>query len=507
MRMRLWRDPSAEFPGAAAPRAIAAISQALATRAPLAVLGALVLASTAPVNAQDDLSTLRKQLAEQRALIQAQQQQLERQAQELERMSQRLESVAAGKGVASGAPPVASARESPSQVTTASGGTVEPQRDGVGDLNSAAVSAGDFPGAIRLPGKEDVSLAIGGLVKTVAIVDSKAETMGADFLPSTLGTKSPDKDGAFSIDSTLTRVFLDGRAASRDGGQLRGYVEADLNSANDGSLGVKLRHAYGSWKNSYGTLLAGQTWSTFMDTKILPEGLTEPTVSGAIFVRQPEVRWTQPLDASFILHAAIEDPNSSDIFDSSSTPRLGRTKLPDAILGLEYVAGNRGHLRLNAIARDLEVDLPDGSSDSQAAWGFALSGGLNVLQGDRWVFSGTYGRGLGRYLLGIPSTAGSVLDPVTKEIALRDNWGTLTTYKRQWNQSLRSSFMAGYARSRPLEWQPSDTFQSSFYAAANLMWQVLPYLTLGVEYAYGERTLKDGSSLNNNRVGVGFQFF
>lgn len=476
-------------------------------RSLLVMLGALAAAFAPPANAEDDLSTLRKQLVEQRALIQAQQQQLERQAQELERLSQRLEGMAAAKGDAPRPPTVAAAQGAPPAPAPSSKLAVDSApRDDVGDLNSAAVSAGDFPGAIRLPGK-DVSLAIGGLVKTVAIADSKAETMGADFLPATLGTKSPDKDGAFSIDSTLTRVFLDGRAASRDGGQLRGYVEADLNNANDGSLGVKLRHAYGSWKNRYGTLLAGHTWSTFMDTKILPEGLTEPTVSGAIFVRQPEVRWSQPLDASFTLHAAIEDPNSSDIFDSSSTPRLGRTKLPDAILGLEYVAGNRGHLRLNAIARDLEVNLPDGSSDSQAAWGFALTGSLNVLEGDRWVFGAAYGQGLGRYLLGIPSTAGSVLDPVTKEIALRDNWGALTAYKHQWTQSLRSTAMVGYARARPLDWMPGDTFESSTYAAANLMWQVLPYLTLGVEYAYGQRALKDGSTLDNHRIGLGFQFY
>ena len=42
-------------------------------------------------------------------------------------------------------------------------------RDAVGDLNAPSVKAGDFPGAIQLPGDEGISLAIGGFVKTAAI--------------------------------------------------------------------------------------------------------------------------------------------------------------------------------------------------------------------------------------------------------------------------------------------------------------------------------------------------
>jgi DcaP outer membrane protein len=267
-----------------------------------------------------------------------------------------------------------------------------------------------------------------------------------------------------------------------------------------------MRHAYGSWKNSRGTLLAGQTWSTMMDVKILPEGLTEPTLSGAIFVRQPQVRWSQPLSESFLLHAAIEDPSSSDIFDSTATPELGNTRLPDGILGLEYVNKGGGHLRLNGILRDLEVDFPTGT-DNEVAWGLALTGHLEFLERDNLRAGFTYGQGLGRYLLGIQSTSGSVIDPVRSELALRDNWGGFAAYQHHWTEGLRSNFMAGYAKAKPYNWQLGNTFESSSYAAANLMWQVLPYLTMGAEYAYGQRENKDGSDLDNHRVAVGFQFY
>ena len=66
---------------------------------------------------------------------------------------------------------------------------------------------------------------------------------------------------------------------------------------------------------------------------------------------------------------------------------------------------------------------------------------------------------------------------------------------------------AGYARSKPLSWQSGDTFESSTYASANLMWEVLPYLTFGVEYAYGQRENKDNSDVDNHRMSIGIQYY
>jgi hypothetical protein len=67
--------------------------------------------------------------------------------------------------------------------------------------------------------------------------------------------------------------------------------------------------------------------------------------------------------------------------------------------------------------------------------------------------------------------------------------------------------MAGYARSDPLGWQVDSTLKSSSYAAANLMWQVLPYLTLGAEYSYGERDNKNGPGIDNHRIMLGVQVY
>jgi len=260
------------------------------------------------------------------------------------------------------------------------------------------------------------------------------------------------------------------------------------------------------WKYENFSLVAGHTWSTLMDLKIIPEGLTEPTVSGVIFMRQPQVRVSQAFESGLALHAALEDPNSDDVFDSSSNQEKNITNIPDLVAGVEYGKKDVGHLRLNGILRDIEVRMPQGGKETNHAWGLALSGHLKLLERDVWRFNGVYGKGLGRYLLGIQSAAGSAIDANDNDFELRDNWGVMTAYEHHWNDSFRSSALAGYARSKPLGWQPGDTFESSIYASANLMWEVLPYLTFGVEYAYGQRENKDDSDLDNHRLSLGLQF-
>jgi len=473
----------------------------------IALGGLIALLTLAPNGLQaqsDDTETMRQQLEEQRKLIQQQQQQINQQSQALDQLEQRLNEMS-GKPTASTSADTNLTHLAKVEAPEPAPRAGEPvSRDDVGDMNREAIRAGDFPGSFRIPGTGNVSLSIGGFIKTVAIADSDAEAMGADFLPATLGTKRPDQDGAFSLDATITRLHLDGRAPT-DNGALRGYVEADLNNSNDGTLGLKLRHAYGTWTRGNGTLTVGHTWSTLMDLKILPEGVTEPTVSGPIFMRQPQIRWSQRLGEEWTLHAAIEDPSSSDVF--SDQPMLGQTSAPDGILGIEFDQPNVGHLRLNGILRSIEVDLPGGGDDSELGWGLALSGHVNVFDKDRLRFSGVYGQGLGRYLLGIQSTDGSAINPANNQLDLRDNWGVQASYEHHWSPKWRSNAMFGYANSDPLGWQTGGTLKSSTYTAANLMWQVLPYLTVGFEYSYGRRDNNGDPDLDNHRVMFGVQVY
>ena len=465
----------------------------------IVTFGFLLVLSSPQAAAQDEAAELRDEVNELRAIIEQQRQQLDRQSEALQQLGSRLEDVEANsaadvpKNSDAGAPAAAKADRAGRDF-----------RDSVGDLNSDAVKAGDFAGAIRLPNTRDVQLAIGGFIKTAALWDSNAENIGVDFLPALLERRD-NQDGNFALDSTLTRWFFDARAPSPGDGQLRGYMEWDLNGKNDGELDVKTRLAYGSWSTSAGTLTVGQNWSTFMDLKLLPEGLTEPTVSGAIFVRQSQIQWSAPLGAKWTYHVAIEDSSSND-FDSDIPDIDRNTELPDVVAGIEY-NDSQWHWRLNGIGRKLQLDIPDGPDESATGWGLSTSVRYNFSEGDWLGASASYGEGLGRYLLGIRSTAGGAIEGPDSDLELRDNWGAFVNYFHKWSGTMRSSVTLGHARSDALDFQPDMTFESTSYGAVNYLWSPLPYLTLGVEYQYGKLEYVNGDDLDNSRISFALQIY
>jgi hypothetical protein len=452
----------------------------------------------------DDLAAITERLEQQQQLIEQQQQALAELQQQLADLKR-----------AQGSPPVP---VSETQAIQASAGrqplakverhpALEVERDKVGDLNPSVLKTGSFPGSIFISGsKGDSSLAIGGFIKSVVLYDTKEEQQGADMLPSSFGARSLSDEGGIAVDSTISRFYLDGRSES-DKGNVRGYFEWDLNKANNGQNELKVRHAFGSWAIDTGTLTAGQTWSTFMDLKVIPEGLTEPTVSGPIFVRQGQIRWSQSLTDNLSYDVALEDPNSNDVFTDAPSPN--NATMPDRIAALELAEPGVGHLRLGLLARQLEVapDAVNAEYEKANGWGAALSGHLDVLGTDKLMLSAAYGKGIGRYLLGIDPQAAGSFSPDSNQIELQDSWGLMSAYSHAWNDTWRSNVMFGHAETDAPEWALGSSFKATDYAAVNLMWQALPYLTIGAEYGYGVREDVSGQQRNNQRIGLGFQFF
>lgn len=458
---------------------------------------AFLLALPAGAAMADELGELRRQLETQRELVRQQQVMIER-------LSARLDELAGAQAPQSPpapTPPAPTAKPAPAM--TAMQQRMTRERDPIGDMNAPGVQAGAFEGSIVIPGPARTTLAIGGFIKTLAIYDTDAEGQGAVFVPAFLGTGRDDEDGGSSLDATLSRINFDLRAPSPFG-DVRGYLEIDANGRNDGDADLRLRHAYGSWASGAGTLTAGQTWSTFMDLKALPEGLSEPAVSGIAFQRQPLGRWTMGLAEGAVVEAAIEDPNSADVLDLDERPT--RSPYPDVIAAVEYGRPGVGHLRLGGIARWLELDGNDARGSTERGYGLTLGGHLDSVGEDRIIAGSTYGRGLGRYLVGLDSTASGAADP-GGNLELRTTYGGYLGYQRRWTEALRSSFAVGYARAEPRPFQPGDTFDNTRYALANLLWAVVPYLTLGLEYDYGVREDEDGSGRDDHRVMLGVQVF
>lgn len=374
----------------------------------------------------------------------------------------------------------------------------EPIRDSVGDLNAGTIRAGEFAGAILIPGPGGVSFGIGGFIKSLAIHDTAAEGREAVFLPALLGAVGRDDvDGNTTLSAELSRLNFDARAKVGDG-RVRGYVEF----AFSGDL-FKWRHGFLTWSGGWGEVLAGKSWSSFMDLQTLPDGLGEPTVSGAIFSRQAQFRYTRSVTKGLKWAVAIEDSASNDVL--APAPVITRTGWPDFVSTLT-LNGKSAHLQAGGLLRSIEFDPDALSGDSATGWGLHLSGHVNLGSKTKLYGAYAYGEGLGRYLLGITPTAGAFIDPDTSAVILRQNQGGFAGIRHAWSGRCRSSLAWSYAKAETDERQPDGAFESSAFALANLLCKANRFLTIGVEYNYGKRTNRVGG-LDNNRFMFGMQLF
>jgi hypothetical protein len=258
------------------------------------------------------------------------------------------------------------------------------------------------------------------------------------------------------------------------------------------------------WNGPWGEVLSGKTWSTFMDLQTLPDGLGEPTVSGAIFSRQAQFRYSRAVTPLVKWAVAIEDSSSNDVV--AAEPILTRTPYPDLIFTVS-VGKPVAHVQLGGLLRQITFDPNQGHGDSGTGWGLHLSGHVNLSPRDKVYGAFVFGDGIGRYLLGISPGAGAFIDIDTGEVLPRENSGGFAGVRHVWNSRCRSSLAWSYAEAETDSRQPPNVFKSSSFTLANVLCSANQFLTIGLEYDYGTRTNRDASRLENHRLMFGMQLF
>jgi hypothetical protein len=122
-------------------------------------------------------------------------------------------------------------------------------------------------------------------------------------------------------------------------GDINTYLEFDLYGSTD-AYTPRLRHAYGT----FGNLLTGQTWTTFVNELAMSDTLDISGPVGSIKIRQSLLSWTQPFtvaNESFDLQVAAESPNSV-LWTKLWSPRTPETlttggdRYPDIVARLNY---------------------------------------------------------------------------------------------------------------------------------------------------------------------------
>lgn len=373
--------------------------------------------------------------------------------------------------------------------------------------NFKVVTAGDEEGSFKLPGS-DTSVTVYGYVQLDAYKDLKGRQAGdwaADIGSQPLAGDD-DRKGKTNFTARTSRLGV--RTLTPTAlGMLRTKLEADFNKGSDSDMvisnsnGFRLRHAYGELDGDWGTFLAGQSWSTFMNLDAMPETLDFNGHGSAAFVRQPMLRYTAKFGAAGDLAIALENPASmADGWanDPQTLPNIDKS--PDLILNWTKNF-ERGFVSAQALSTTYRYDDNAGVTDKKSGWGFGLGGAVSVSDADRLLMQYTTGKGLGRYL---PTTSYHIASFDGADVHLYKSDSYVLAWTREWNDWVRSNVAWGTTRIR-------DNFESSdskrmTEAFINVIFGIATNTELGFEYSYGKRDTYSGLTGKRSRIQTTLNF-
>jgi outer membrane DcaP-like protein len=389
------------------------------------------------------------------------------------------------------------------------------------ELAEQAVTAGDFPGSLRIPGS-DVALRIGGRVRTASVNSFDAIGSEDRFVTSSIpvaGTEGSRQGERTNYSAAASRFNLDLRTPTGVGA-MRAFIEGDF--AGAGSA-FRLRHAYGQWR----LLTVGQTWSTFSDPEADPDGIDREGLNAISLLRQSQLRWTHPLGGRLTLALAAENP-APDISTPDGSPVPGVNQVPDAIVRLRWAPGTEtlvdgplhwrrdrlaggGHVQLAFLVRQIRGEYQPNATLSTLGAGLHYSGRITSpwrRNRDRILFAAAGGWGIGRYITDLGTLGGqdAVYDPATNVLEALPVLSLYVGYEHWWIATLRSTATWGTVHVENLGVQTGDALHRTDRATFNLSWSPIPRLDLVGEFLWGRRIDKDRERGEARQLQLGSTF-
>ena len=256
-------------------------------------------------------------------------------------------------------------------------------------------------------------------------------------------------------------------------GDVTGFIEMDFygdavsgggNEVISNSSNPRLRHAFIKYKN----VLAGQTWTTFMNTSSLAEAADfgGPLVAAA-FIRQGQIRYTNGG-----LQLAIENPETYGGYRGSSSTK--DDSVPDFIAKYTF-KGDWGNVSVSGLARQLRSL----TNETESAFGYGIAGRIKTVGKDDFRFQ-YHGGEVGRYV-GVTASTDMVGDEVEETTSIS------VAYRHFWTDDMRSTVFYGNT-----ETDLTDRDRSHW--GVNLFKNVTKQLSFGVEVGNFEMAESDADS-------------
>jgi len=344
----------------------------------------------------------------------------------------------------------------------------------------------DFPGSWPMFG-QNTRMKVGGYAQANYLYDFDGSLDRRQFLMSTIpveGTPEYDNRGYSSFFAADSRFNIDVRRIDKDKPPLRVFVEGDFWPSGSS---FRLRQAY----VVFGDFVAGQTWTTLSVLEAMVatidfaagDALFGGRTTQLRYQRRLGERWKLALGVENLDLMGIENPDSLAGAPSQAAPLLAARVDYSWKGGLLVVGSSVGQLRWDGGA--------DGPYATALQWD-ALVAGRQYLGRDFLTWHVSYGHGSGENIMAFAgSDANAVLTPDGR-LETIPAFAFVLGFHHRWSDQLASNLSYAYGWLDTPETRDPLALKRGGIGHANLVWQLTPHFSTGVEYMYGaQRTTND----------------
>lgn len=342
---------------------------------------------------------------------------------------------------------------------------------------------------------------IGGTVKTTVSYDwGDPIDNGYNFTTSAIPMNPVKGNGGLVQFSAATSgLYFNFVALPGDKNQVGFYFDFNLTGGN---YAFDLQYAYIKYRG----ITAGYNFGLFSDMAASPSSIDNEGPNALTAVSKGVVDYTHSFGKHWSVGAGVEMPITS-ITTGAHTATVNQ-RVPDIPAYVQYSWGGNNRVRVSAILRNMQYrDLTADRNRNLAGWGVKVSGTADLSHLVTAYYQAAYGKGITSYFQDL---TGEGLDMVP----LADDPGRLATVKAwggylglQYNISRNVYATTTYSHLRNYapyykggETAWGEQYKYAQYALANVIWNITPHLSTGLEYIYGRRVNMDGESHHDNRI-------
>lgn len=351
--------------------------------------------------------------------------------------------------------------------------------------------APEYDGYFQIP-NSSVVMKLNFKPRVDVTVDNKNTGVSDRFVPAKFplrGSSDYSESAHSSVTANGSQIRADLRVLD-DPGDFHIYYQSDFYGETNKNMRYRLQHFFAEYYN----FKAGFTASVWENSDAWPDTLDYEGPNAVIFARRPLIHYRWNLDTNWKLNFGVEQ---GDFFvDGTGAPggtneRFAR--LPDFAANARWEQGATS-VQASTILRDIGYRDGAGQDYSATGWGVNLGGAVQLTDADALRFLGVYGvgvGGMGNDTSFLSSDAGFTQDGRFEALPY---WSFMLAYSRDWDASWRSTFSYGYADLNPASGQDANFFSNSTYASGNLIYQIDPRWSAGVELLYGRLEAQNDAS-------------